>query len=242
MNFVLLDDEKNHHEILAKALLTLCRRKGWGGRIALTATCASEVISYAKTSTEPTVYFLDIELDGDNSLRLSDTIHENAFESYIIYVTAHPQYAMSCLHTHAFDYLLKPWTAEQLEGCMSALMRRHTLQQGARLLQVDIGGRLLQLPMSEILYFSRDGFDSWLHRADGSSLVWRESFAHLMARLPQDCFVMCHRSYIVNISRIVDFDWGTDQLTVCNGERLPIARRRITALRAAVAAIGGPHD
>lgn len=239
MNFVLLDDEKGHHEILSAALMRLCARYGWNGRIALAATDADEVAAYAESSSEPTVYFLDIELGGSTSLRLSDVIHRNPQESYIVYVSAYPQYAMSCLHTHAFDYLLKPWTEEQLTDCMLALMRKHTQHSSGKHLQVDMGGRLLKIPYADILCFSRDKLNTRMNCVDGSSLVWRESFSDLQARLPQEQFFACHRSYIVCLAQIAEINWSDEWLKLRNGQVLSIARRRVAALRKAVAAQEG---
>lgn len=239
MNFVLLDDETGHHEILSAALMRLCARHGWNGRIVLAATEADEVAAYAKSSREPTVYFLDIELGGSTSLRLSDAIHRNPQESYIVYVSAYPQYAMSCLHTHAFDYLLKPWTEEQLTDCMVALMRKHAQHGTGQHLQVDMGGRLLKIPYADILYFSRDRLNARMNCLDGSSLVWRESFSELQDRLPQEQFFTCHRSYIVCLAQIEEINWSDERLRLRNGQVLPIARRRMAALRSAVVAQGG---
>lgn len=116
MNFVLLDDVASHNEILAAKLINLCSKNNWDGHVALKATTLQEVISYARASTTPDVYFLDIKLSEDeDTLALHRYIQKKKSESYLIYVSAYPQYAMECLHTHAFDFLLKPLMDEQLE-------------------------------------------------------------------------------------------------------------------------------
>ena len=98
----------------------------------------------AQSSVAPTVYFLDIRLsENEDTMNLYHHIQKQKSESYLIYVSAHPQYAMDCLHTHAFDFLLKPLMDEQLEDCMNALWRVHLSKTEDDLLQISMGGRML---------------------------------------------------------------------------------------------------
>lgn len=232
MNFVLLDDVASHNEILAAKLINLCSKNNWDGHVALKATTLQEVISYARASTTPDVYFLDIKLSEDeDTLALHRYIQKKKSESYLIYVSAYPQYAMECLHTHAFDFLLKPLMDEQLEDCLNALWRAHQSKADGDLLQISMGSRMLKLRQKDIVCFTRDKMDVHCCCADGSSYVWRESFDHLYPRLNPDNFVRSHRSCIVNVHCIQEVCWGDDKLVLVTGQELPISRRRSAAIR-----------
>lgn len=105
MNFVLLDDVAAHNGFLATKLMNLCRRNGWDGYVALKATTLQEVVAYAQSSTVPSAYFQDIRLnENEDTLALYHHIQKQKAESYLVYVSAYPQYTMDCLHTHAFDF------------------------------------------------------------------------------------------------------------------------------------------
>lgn len=232
MNFVLLDDVAAHNDILASKLTALCRKNNWDGHIALKATALHEVVSYAQSTIAPTVYFLDIRLrENEDTLNLYHHIQKQKNESYLVYVSAHPQYAMDCLHTHAFDFLLKPLMDEQLEDCMNALWRVHLSKAEDDLLQISMGGRMLMLQQKDIVCFTRERMNVHCLCTDGSSYIWRESFDHLYPRLNPACFVQCHRSYIVNIRCIREAHWIEDKLVLTTGQELPISRRRSAALR-----------
>lgn len=232
MQFVLVDDVAEHNEILAKKLTMVCEQHHWQGQIALKTTELAQVSAYAAACTEPTVYFLDIELnDRQTTLSLFREIQNGRHESYIVYVSAHARYSMECLHTHAFDFLLKPWTDEQLTECLAAIMRAHRSAGGEALLSVDMGSRLVQVKQADILYCSREKMNIRMWCADGSSLVWRETLDHLLTRLDPACFVLCHRSYIVNIRSVRDALWAEDQLRMQDGSVLPVSRRRAAELR-----------
>ncbi len=233
--FVLIDDIARHNEYLSQRLQSLCRELGIPCHIALTTTNPQDVLSYAKDCTQPTAYFMDIELgENQTSLSLFGAIQQNSCESYIVYVSAHAQYALECLHTHAFDFLLKPWTDEQLSQCLQAIWRTHLNRTEASSLQVNTGSRITIAPLDEILYFTRERMNIRMFMQDASSLVWRESFEHLMERLPAEQFVLCHRSYVVNLKKIKSLDWDTNQITMQDRTAVPISRRRAAALRAAL--------
>lgn len=232
MYFVLLDDQSEHNRILADQLEKSCAVLGIPCHIALSTGDASQVAQYAKCCTQPTVYFLDIHLgEGKTSLPLYRSIENNGCESYIVYVSAHAQYAIECLHTHAFDFLLKPWTDDQLSACLQAIMRAHSRRHAETALQISTGSRLIMTPMSDIICFSRERMNIRMQLADGSSLVWRESFEHLLPRLQAGRFALCHRSHIVNLQKIRQIDWETNTMILSDGTHLPISRRREQALK-----------
>lgn len=234
MEFVLIDDTLQHNEILADKISKLCAKNGWDGHIALTTSQLADVRAYAESSTLPTVYFMDIELgEKENTLALFESIPQHR-ENYIIYVSAHAEYAMDCLHTHAFDFLLKPLADEQLADCLSAVMRIHGQKKAKGALQVNTGSQTLLLPPGRILYFSRDGINIHAHCEEETTFTWRESFDHLLTRLDETAFTPCHRSFIVNLHQIQQIDWQKNEIRMKDFSVLPISRRRITALKAAL--------
>lgn len=232
MHFVLLDDIAAHNDILEKKITALCSRNGWNGQVALKTTDKQAVIRYAACTTEPTVYFLDIRLSEDeDALSLFRHLRMNEVECYLIYVSAHPQYAMDCLHTHAFDFLPKPLMDSQLEDCMAALWNIHRNRCANDHLQISMGSRLLMLQQKDIVCFTREAMNVRVHCVDNSSYVWRESFDHLLPRLNRKHFIQSHRSHIVNVQHIREACWSEDKLVLSNGMELTVSRRRASALK-----------
>lgn len=234
MQFVLIDDVQQHNDILAQKIMLLCAKNGWDGNIALTTTKRKDVLEYAASSQEATVYFMDIELgETENTLSLFEAIPLHK-ENYIVYISAHAQYAMECLHTHAFDFLLKPLTDDQLNDCLCAIMRIHDQKKTEENLQINMGSQTMLLPRSGILYFSRDKMNIQVHCLNGDCYTWRESFDHLLPRLDEKTFVLCHRSYLVNLRQVHHIDWQKNEIRMNDQAIVPISRRRITALKAAL--------
>ena len=232
MNFVLIDDIQSHHDILKSKLELVCKSQGIPCTIAVATTEWKDVVDYAQHAPKDTVYFLDIELtDEINGIDLCKQIKERNPLSYIVYVSAYQQYALLCCQSHAFDFLLKPWTDEQLHDCLRAIQKDIAQRNFVPCLEVKLGTRLLRLPHDQILYFSKDKMSVSAHCAGGHMLSWRETAEELVGRLPADCFLQCHKSFIVNLQHVREFHWSEDQLVMDNGDTLPISRRRIEELK-----------
>ncbi len=204
------------------------------------ATDKQQLLDHAAQTTTPTVYFLDILLGNDeDTLNLFRHLSLSGQEYYIIYVSAYPQYSMDCLHSHAFDFLLKPLLDAQLEDCMCALWRTHCNRENLDRLHITIGGRLLLIQQHEVIYCTHKGMNLHIYCTDGSSYTWRESFEHFLTRLNMNYFFQSHRSYIVNLRYIRQIHWNDDKLVLSTSHELPLSRRRAAALKVLLASQGG---
>lgn len=235
MQFVILDTDAAHNRLLAGHLDAICKKQGFTTDISLVTTDPEAVRAFAKECSQPAVYFMAVQLDEHlTSLPLCEEIFQNGRESYIVYISAHPEYALECLHTHAFDFLVKPWTDEQLLRCLQAIMHAHARFARCSVLRIPIGNRLVAMPTDDILYFDRNRMNIRMFLTDGSILEWRESFDHLLERLEGESFCLCHRSFVVNLQKIRIIDWDQMQLTLPDGTQLPISRRKVSALKSAL--------
>lgn len=77
MDFVLIDDVSSHQTILSDQLALLCAKLRLPCHITLATTDWREVVAYAEKARPDTVYFLDIELEGEvDGIALCRMIHE----------------------------------------------------------------------------------------------------------------------------------------------------------------------
>ena len=232
MHFVLVDDEKSHHEILKAKLEQACVLTGIPCDIALTCEKWQTAEAYAAKAPPGTVWFLDIELmDEISGIELCRRIREKNRRAYIIYVSAYQQYALECCQSHAFDFLLKPWTDAQLLSCLKAVIKDQMAAETGHFLEVTLGTRTIRLKEERIAYFRKNGMDLSAHYLNRQTFSWRENLTDLIKRLTPGMFVQCHKSYIVNLDHIQELRWADDLIVLENGEELPISRRRVNSLR-----------
>lgn len=239
MHFVVIDDMNIQRELIADSIREVCDSLGIAWTLALSTDRWQAVEAFAASAPADTVYLLDIQLEDDkNGIELRRRIHDLDPDGYIVYVSAYEEYALECCRSHAFDFLLKPWTTEQLQDCIRAIQqdidRRHT----GTWLTFTMGSRTLRLQQEEILYLSKQHNNVTIHLASGDIYQYRTSFSALVKSLKDGMFLQCHKSYVVRINAVREFCWDDNLLRLHTGEELPVSRRRSAKLKAALSAGG----
>jgi two-component system LytT family response regulator len=71
---------------------------------------------------QPDLVFMDIEMPGGSGIELLQQIGEPL--PYVIFVTAHPQFALPAFEVHAADYLVKPVQRQRFVGSVLRAKQR----------------------------------------------------------------------------------------------------------------------
>lgn len=224
MNIVLLDDCGSHNEVLQMMLSQICERNKIPVVFALQATRLEEVLAYAASMSHPqTVYFLDIQLEQEQTgIDICRQLHRDGVRDRFIFVSAYPQYAMDCLKVHAYDLLLKPLNAQELEDCVVSLYR-DMAADNLTTLDLPIGSRTVRVPIKEIYYIEAQGRNVRLCASTGV-YTYAAALASLEEKLDPHGFIRIHRKYLINSAWLQEWDRGTGEAVV-NGEHLPVSRR-----------------
>lgn len=194
----------------------------------------------------PDLIFLDVQmpkLTGFDVLELIGT------EPLVIFVTAYDQYAMRAFDVHAVDYLLKPIGRERFEAALARAKERlgermpapQELAAAARAPQqflervvVKDGTRVTLIPTTKLDYVEAQ--DDYVALASqGKKHLKQQTIAGIEASLDPKCFVRIHRSYIVNLERVVRIEpYGKDSrlAILSDGARLPVSRTGYARLQA----------
>ena len=160
----------------------------------------------------------------------------------IIFVTAYDIYAVHAFELNAIDYLLKPVRAPRLAAALHKLRQARRapapqvlaeLQQGARThLACHERGRLLLIPLADILYLKAD-LKYVVARTVSREYLLDESLTRLEDEFAKR-FIRLHRSALVARDAIAGFekndgiDAETQWQAILRGipERLPVSRRQ----------------
>ncbi|WP_342565307.1 response regulator [Paenibacillus sp. FSL R7-0345] len=120
---VIIDDEKPSLDLLGNMLLK-------DGRIEVIGAFRRPSDAIREIADlKPDAVFLDMEMPGMNGVELALVLLELCGELNIIYVTAHPSYAVDAFKVEAVDYLLKPLISEQLNRALTRLQKRMLLRE-----------------------------------------------------------------------------------------------------------------
>ena len=202
---------------------------------------ALELINGLKNTTPVDVLLVDIRMPKMDGVELARHLTLLEPPPAVIFVTAFDAYAVQAFELNAIDYLLKPVRAQRLLAALQkARQSRPTplqvlaqLQQGARThLSCHERGRLLLIPITEVLYLKADLKYVTARTADREYLL-DESLTHLEEEFSER-LIRLHRSVLVAKDAIAGFekssadDADAQWQALLRGieEKLPVSRRQ----------------
>lgn len=210
------------------------------------ATCADGRAALEAIRTmSPDVAFLDIRMPELDGFAVVDAL-ESSGRPAVVFVTAYDQYALEAFERHALAYLLKPFDdqrfRETVEHVRALVARRGAdLPESDRIrtllrelaearhtppLLVRSGARTRLIPVATVDWIEADGNYARLHCADEVHLS-SQSLGELATALTSAGFVRIHRSTVVNLSRVVEFeshDRRDFSVVLTSGTRLKLSR------------------
>jgi DNA-binding LytR/AlgR family response regulator len=199
------------------------------------AAGAAEALALAK-AVHYDVVFLDVQMPGLTGLEAAPLVGEQREPPAVVFVTAHPEYAVDAFAVEAFDYLLKPVDPERLARVLERLEER-AVPQGAPVEKIPVvaGGRTELVDYEAIHYVQADGDYSRVHTYDRSYLC-TASLGELEEKLPGNRFARIHRSHLVNLGKVAAVKRaGSDRIRLALADaaktELDVARRQSRQLR-----------
>ncbi len=227
MECIIIDDEYRSREVLAVLLKTHCPDVTVKG-MAHSVQSGEKLINL----TLPQLVFLDIEMADGSGFDLLMRFEKPNFRT--VFVTSYDHYAIQAVKFHAYDYLLKPVLVEELKTTISKLEKE--LQESGvspadphPILEVNHKTRLDYLKLEDITLLKGDGNYTYIYTVQGktyhTSRLLREYETILCTQ--HSAFVRTHKSSIVNLRHVNDFQHGTAQgLLLCNGTLVEVSRRK----------------
>lgn len=201
LNFVICDDNLNILDKLSKMLENIFMKYNYEGKISLASADADEVLDHIYLN-KTDVVILDINLKSNKTgLELAEAIREKNKDVYIIFTTAHLEFAMVAYKFKTFDYIAKPITQDRLEETINRLYNDIN-GKPKKFLKIDNKNTIID--ESEINYIKRDGM-KLVFCTDSRDYEIYSSFNKIQNTLPNN-FIRCHKSYIVNINKVSNFE------------------------------------
>ena len=200
----------------------------------------------AVSELRPDLVFLDVQMPKLSGFEVLELIGP---EVPVVFVTAFDEHAVKAFEVNAVDYLLKPVGAERFTAALARararLLARRPLPvagllsasrpPGAPLERILVrqGARVHVIPVAALDYAeAQDDYVSL--RSGGKEYLKQQTLSELEASLPADRFVRIHRSYLLNLERLVRIEpEGADSRTaiLADGTRLPVSRSGYARLK-----------
>ena len=169
------------------------------------------------------VLYVDINMPDLSGM---DFVRSLEHPPLVVFTTAYSEYALEGYRVHAADYLLKPFSFQEFEA--SALHLRERIgaarpqgEPGPEALTFKIDYKTVRVDVSRIRY--AESMSEYLKirlKDTEAPLVVLYSLKRLAEQLPEGRFLRIHRSYLVNLSEISEFN--RTSVTLSGGPTLPV--------------------
>lgn len=175
----------------------------------LVARCNNALEANEILKSEPVdLMFLDIQMPGLTGIEFLKTLEKPPMT---IFTTAYSEYALESYELNVVDYLLKPVSLERFIKAINkatAKMAAHSVNNDVSadtsndFFFVKADKKLVKINFNEILYI--EGLKDYvIIRSENSRTITLQTMKSLEEKLPTHQFRRIHRSYIVNMEKIV---------------------------------------
>lgn len=169
------------------------------------------------------ILFLDILFRNEmNGMEVAKQIRETDSVIPIVFVTNSEAFLKDGYVVRALRYLSKPICYEDMALCLDVAYKQYTLAHNEYLILSDVGRRLA-LRHDEILFVEAQYPYTLIHMLEQKEPIKiRCRFLDLVPKLPEELFISCHRSYLVNIVHVRAVKQNIIMLST--GQELPLSR------------------
>lgn len=222
MNCIVIDDETTARTIIKQ----LCSQIE-GIHVVEEFSNAIQAMKYLNEN-EVDLVFLDIHMPDFTGFDFIKTLKN---PPKIILTTSDPQFAIEAFEYDCIvDYLVKPIVLPRFEKAIEKAknFRLDTTKETStnldessdKELYINIDRRLIKLEMSSIYLIEAKG-DYINVKTEDKNYIVHSTLKKIEQKLPNSLFLKVHRSYIINVKKIIDIE---DNSILIKKDVVPISR------------------
>ena len=223
MNCIIIDDEATSRTIIGE----LCSSYK-NLNVVEVFSNAIEAIKYLNQNKTDLI-FLDIHMPDFNGFDFIRTLKD---PPYIILTTADAEFAIQAFEYDCIvDYIVKPIKPERfkksiqkvevkLNEKVTATTTEKEKQQTGDDFYVNINKRLIKIDIQSIYLVEAKGDYIYL-KTDNKNYTVHSTLKKIEEKLPDHMFLKIHRSYIININKIIDIE---DNSVLIEKDIVPVSR------------------
>lgn len=227
MKCIIIDDEKFAREVLSVMIL-----KSPDLILVDEFSNAIEAMKFLNNDNKVDVIFLDVHMPDFSGFDFIKTIKN---PPQIVLVTSDKNFAIEAFNYDCIsDYLVKPILQDRFERAIDRVKVK--LEEVIKSenhnnlinkeIYVNIDKRLIKIDIMSINFIHANG-DYIIIKTDAKNYTVHTTLKKIEEKLPASIFLKIHRSYIINLNKIIDIQ---DSTVLIGKDLLPISKNNRTIL------------
>ena len=207
---LIIEDE----ELAQKKLVRQLENINFSFEVVSTLSSVEEAINFLHKKQVVDLIFMDVQLEDGICFEIFNNIE---ISTPVIFTTAYDKYALRAFRLNSIDYLLKPFTEEDLQYSLQKYDRLYTLadykkkfNELAKVEQtkkkerflIKVGERFISVPVKDINYFYILDRCNFINTNENKNYPIDYSLEQVEQMLNDEQFFRVNRNCIVNINAI----------------------------------------
>ena len=165
------------------------------------------------------IIFLDVEMKHLDGMTTAERIRQMDADVILIFITNMAQYAIKGYEVDALDFIVKPADQGSINYVLDKAMKRlEGVSNAAFALKTSDG--IVSLSTNDIIYVEVFDHNLVYHTTKGNYDI-RGRLSDVMKRLDPKRFIMCNRSYVVNLRYVSNIN---NDFLVVDGTQISISK------------------
>lgn len=214
MKCLIVDDDQMARE----SLKMMCEKID---DLEVVGLCESGIEALKRIKSEDIdLILLDIQMPDLTGMDLIKTV-ENL--PLVIFTTGHAEYAVEAFEHQVTDFLTKPIEFPRLLKAIDHAREQMGMEKSGEHMAeifIKVEGRYVRLNLDQVLYIESLG-DYVTFRTEKEKYVVHSTLKNIDEKIKNQHFLKVHRSFIVNLSKVVDIE---ETNMVIHDKVVPISR------------------
>lgn len=230
---IIIEDELDAQNLLSNILKEYCPSV----QVVGIASNMQEGIKLIN-SLQPKLVFLDIQLGERTGFQLLDQLVNPNFQ--LIITTAYPDFAVKAFQYEALDYVLKPYTPNNIISAVkrsekklnsdSVYQKLESLiseQRNVAKINLHTAEGIILINIEDIIRVEADRAYSCIYLVNGQKELVSKPLKEIQEMLPSHLFYRLHTSHLINLHQLEKYSKEDGGYAVMSDQsKIPIARRR----------------
>ncbi len=165
---------------------------------------------------------LDIYMEGMSGIEALETVRKTDSRVEAAIETTSQDFALESYRLRAARYLEKPVKMEDVSELIQSVIRKKEAEPH---LEVESEGSRVRIPFDRILFVEQKGKMLWIHMDDEREIPFRGRLDDEEQKFPSGQFLRCHKSFLVNLSKIRGIDRELLTFVMEDGQNVHIHRQ-----------------